>query len=148
MSYASFWRLASLLKPYMIQRNHAMALTNGPILPSVRLACALRYFAGGSSYDIAISFGIAISEVLESVWEIVDAIHKCPRFEMQFPASHEKQEEEIAEGFRRKSAADFDCCVGAIDGILIWIHRPSKACCTEASCDSGKFSVEGSLSLG
>lgn len=147
MSYASFWRLASLLRPYMIKRNHAMALTNGPILPSVRLACTLRYFAGGSSYDIAMSFGISNSEVLESVWEIVDAIHKYPEFEMQYPSSHEKQEQ-IAEGFRRKSAANFDCCAGAIDGILIWIHRPSKACCAEASCDSGKFFCGRKLKFG
>lgn len=138
MSYTSFSRLASRLQPYMIQRNHAMALTNGPILPAVRLASALRYFAGGATYDIAMSFGIANSEVLESVWEVLDAIHNCPAFELQFPVSHEKQQE-IVDGFRRKSDADFDCCAGAIDGILIWIHRPSKACCVDTACDAGKF---------
>ena len=147
MSYRSFWKLAALLQPYMRQRNLSKAWTNGPILPSVRLACALRYFAGGASYDIAIAFGIATSEVYESVWEIVDAIHNYPGFKLQFPESHEEQNL-IAEGFWKKSEANFDCCIGAIDGILIWIHRPSKKCCREANCDAGKFFCGRKLKYG
>lgn len=32
---------------------------------------------------------------------------------------------EVMEGFKQKSAVDIDCCVGAIDGILIWMNKPS-----------------------
>jgi hypothetical protein len=138
MSYQAFWRLASLILPFMNKRNLAKAHVNGPILPSVRLASALRYFAGGVSYDIATSFGIANCEVLESVWEVVDAIHAVPSLTIQYPESHDKQHQ-IANAFCAKSAANFDCCVGAIDGILIWIHRPSQKCCVQAGCDVGKF---------
>lgn len=138
MDIESFWKLSSILLPYMVRRKLAKACVNGPILPSVRLACALRYFAGGANYDIATSFGIAPSEVFESVWEVIDAIHQVPDFKLEFPESHDKQYK-IADSFKNKSSAGFDCCVGAIDGILIWIHRPSKLCCIEASCDAGKF---------
>ena len=147
MSYQSFWKLASILCPHMRQQNLAKAWINGPILPSARLACALRYFAGGASYDIALSFGIANSEVFESVWEVVDAIHKLPNFSLQFPESHEEQQR-LAQGFLNKSGAHFDCCVGAIDGILIWIHKPSKTCCNDASCDAGKFFCGRKLKYG
>ena len=37
------------------------------------------------------------------------------------------------------SRAGFDCCAGAIDGILTWTHTPSKKDCREAGCDEGKF---------
>jgi hypothetical protein len=55
-------------------------IRNGPIDTSVRLACALRYFAGGSAYDIACSYGIAYSEVHNSVWFVVEAVNTHPPF--------------------------------------------------------------------
>jgi hypothetical protein len=111
---------------------------NGPIYHSTRVACAIRYFAGGSPYDIATTFGISIAEVYFSVWEVVDALNLHPEFAIHYPESHEEQKQ-IAAGFQEKSGAGFDCCAGAVDGILIWIHRPSLECSREASCDTGKF---------
>ena len=35
--------------------------------------------------------------------------------------------------------ADFAICAGAIDGLLIWIGKPTPADCEEMPCDSGKF---------
>ena len=40
---------------------------NGLIPSMIRLSCAIRYFAGGSPYDIAISHGISVREVYTSV---------------------------------------------------------------------------------
>ncbi len=62
----------------MIGRNFAKATSNGPNFHNARLAYAFRYFAGGASYDIATTFGMAHSEVFESVWEVVDALYKSP----------------------------------------------------------------------
>jgi hypothetical protein len=138
MSFESFNKLAAKLKPYMHTRDFAKASANGPIFHTVRLACAIRYFAGGASYDICAAFGISNSEVMESVWEVVDALNECPEFAIQYPSCHQKQYE-IAAGFRAKSAADFDCCAGAVDGILIWTNRPSALCCNETGCDPAKF---------
>jgi hypothetical protein len=76
--------------------------------------------------------------MINSVWYVVDAINAYSEFQISYPADHEEQQA-IAEGFRRKSAANFDCCAGAIDGILVWIHKPSQEECTKAGCSDGKF---------
>jgi hypothetical protein len=55
-----------------------------------------------------------------------------------YPSDHCEQRA-IAHGFRQVSEADFDCCAGAIDGILIWIHKPSEKECESIGCSSGKF---------
>ena len=94
MTLDGFWRLHSILLPHIrtaINRNRDYQrkggrdggnytlppIPNGPISPSIRLGAALRYFAGGSAYDIVCVFGIAYSEVLSSVWTVVEAINQC-----------------------------------------------------------------------
>ncbi len=41
----------------------------------VRLACALRYFAGGSPYDLMGKYGISHTVVMESVWYVIQAVN-------------------------------------------------------------------------
>lgn len=143
MKYDTFNRLASLLSPYIIEssgkkqtsRNY---LHNGAISPEVRLACALRWFSGGSIYDIMTTFGIGHSDAINSCWYVVDAVNRHPSFTIKYPEDHDTQYS-IAEGFRKVSSADFDCCAGAIDGVLIWIHKPSIRDCVKSGCSSGKF---------
>lgn len=143
MSYFTFKRLATLLRPGIVlasgkkesSRNH---LHNGPILPEVRLACALRWFAGGSIYDIMTTFGVSHTDAIDSCWYVVDAVNTHPSLKIVYPDDHEVQHA-IAHGFSQVSAANFGCCAGAIDGILIWIHKPSLKDCIEAGCDAGKF---------
>ena len=48
-------------------------------------------------------------------------------------------QQQLADGFRGRSAAGFSSCVGAIDGMLVWIERPSTKDCLEAHCGSTKF---------
>jgi hypothetical protein len=45
----------------------------------------------------------------------------------------------MAAEFEAKSSAGFDCCVGAVDGILIWINRPNQKDCNLSGCNSQKF---------
>ena len=80
---------------------------NGPITSSVRLACAIRFFVGGSLYDITGKYGISHSEVMESVWYVVDAVNTVEEFTIVYPESAEKQEE-IAQEFKRVSQANID----------------------------------------
>jgi hypothetical protein len=105
---------------------------NGPITSSVRLGAALRYFAGGSLYDIMCVFCISLSEVLKSVWIVVDAVNDCPQFHISYPSSLEEQRRIVAE-FEAASTPKFRNCAGAIDGILIWMQKPSL---DEAVCRS------------
>ena len=111
---------------------------NGPITTSVRVACALRYFAGGSPYDLMAVYAISLTEVMNSVWYVVQAINDNPDFIISYPTSHDKQRE-IAEGFRKVSTANFDCCAGAVNGVLIWTHKPSEADAAKSGCASAKF---------
>jgi DDE superfamily endonuclease len=149
MNEASFWQLHRLVKPHMSsirlkkhdrkrQKTHKNGGKNGLISSEIRLSAAIRYFAGGRPDDIAISHGIAHSEVFYSCWKVVDAVNKCPELAFSFPASHALQKE-LALAFKAKSAAGIDCCVGATDGMLLWIERPGAADCERAHVGAKKF---------
>ena len=85
-------------------------------------------------------YGISHSEVMESVWYVVDAVNTVEEFTIEYPESAEKQEE-IAREFKRVSQANIDICASAIDGILIWIAKPSSKQAAIAKVNQGKFSV-------
>lgn len=111
---------------------------NGIISKEIRLAVALRYFAGGAALDIALVFGINHSDVFKSVWIIVDAINRTTLMDIEYPEKHETQRQ-IALDFKQNSAVGFDCCAGAIDGMIVWIHRPSSVECDEMGFGPKKF---------
>jgi hypothetical protein len=108
---------------------------NGLITTLTCLAIALRYFAGGSLYDLAPLFGVGRSNALWSVWLVVDAVHCTDVFNLVFPADHDAQRE-LARQFSTRSQAGFQCCVGAVDGILIWTLKPLPWSCKESKCDA------------
>lgn len=143
MEEASFWKLHGIPLPHMIvprsgKKKHKDGAANGIIHSSTRLSAALRYFAGGSPYDIAIAHGISHSDVFVSVWRVVDAANKCPELKIDFPADHSIQRS-IAAGFESKSNAGFSSCCGAIDGILVWTEKPTPKACCLAQCGEKKF---------
>lgn len=128
MEYDSFFLLLDILKPYFESKGRKRLRgkdPNGPITEASRLSQALRYFAGGDPLDICQTHNVAPSEPLRSVWIVVDAIHKASQLKIVFPATHFEQLK-VAEGFKKKSDVNFDNCVGAIDGIHIWTHKPTK----------------------
>ena len=96
------------------------------------MAIALRFFAGGDIYDIA------RTDAFASVWMVIEAVHRTQALQLVFPRNH-AQQRQLAMEFANRSQAGFDCCVGAVDGILIWIIRPSPSCCNVSKCDATKF---------
>ena len=94
------------------------------IRTEMRLSMAIRFFAGGDPYDIMVIHGVSYMSVFNAVWGIVDVVNNSPLLKITFP-THEEQEE-IALGFSTMSGADFDKVILALDGILIWIQKPSK----------------------
>ena len=156
LSYASFWRLHELLAPVIDgiaskirgyvpkhERDHgdkfsAPPVPNGIISRSVRLGIALRYFAGGSPYDIMVKYGVSHTSVFESVWIVVESVNSLSAFDISYPSCPEVQRN-IASGFRDASRVKFDCCAGAIDGILIWMHKPSQKEADNAGVGQKKF---------
>jgi hypothetical protein len=164
MQYASFWNLHNNLlmgteEARLMSRGYKKGgldggmyllspVTNGPIATSVRLACAICYFSGGSPLDIMLKYGMAHLEVMEGVWYVVEAVIKLGEFKIGYPESADKQDE-IAWGFQAASKANIDICAGAIDGILIWISKPSKKNAEKAEVSQQKFlcSCKEKLSL-
>jgi hypothetical protein len=144
MNYDTFNRLVSTSSPYVIAasckkqrpRNY---IHNGAISPEVCLACAICGFAGGSIYDLMTTFGIIHTDANDSCWYVVDAIHQHPNFTITYPNDHDNTQYSIAEGFRQVLSADIGCCAGAIDGVLIWTHKPTVQDCIMLGCNSGKF---------
>jgi len=61
-------------------------------------------------------------EVLHSIWTVVDATNQCS-CQKKLPSSHQHQME-MAREFQEDSQAGFNCCVAAMDGLLIWISKP------------------------
>ena len=155
MTFDAFWRLHSILLSHIEtaiskRRDYVRKggrdggnfslppIPNGPISTSIRLGAALRYFAGGSAYDICLMFGISHSEVLSCVWIVVDAINQCPQFQISYPASLEEQRR-IACGFEAASTPGIRNCAGAIDGILIWMQKPTQKEAAKTGVDQKKF---------
>jgi hypothetical protein len=147
MDTQSFWRLHRLLRPYLGGRIHPTSTSkkknrnggkNGIISSTIRLAAALRYFAGSSVYDIAIIHGISVTEVHQSVWRVVNAVNNCSDLKFEFPEDWAAQRL-VAAGFEKKSRAGFSICAGAIDGLLIWIEKPTAEDCEVAKCGPKKF---------
>jgi DDE superfamily endonuclease len=155
MSYTTFWVLCEKLetgilsavasratrrraittvatRDYEGYKDNGPPIPNGSIPTSVRLACALRYLAGANAYDLMTTYGVSHTTVLESVWFVIHAVNMEPSFHIEYPDDHDKQHE-IASEFCKASGVEFDNCAGAIDGILIWIHKPSE----KDAADSG-----------
>eukprot|EP00956_Cyclotella_meneghiniana_P023470 scaffold45715_cov37-Cyclotella_meneghiniana.AAC.1 len=61
-------------------------------------------------------------EPLTSVWFVVDAIHASSQLDIKFPESYTAQAE-CVQGFKSKSSVNIDCCLGAIDGMLVWMNK-------------------------
>ena len=82
MKFSTFKRLANELRIYIEgatgQVGRPRYTPNGPISPDVRLACAIRWFAGGSAYDIMRTYGISHTDTINSYWYAVDAINRHP----------------------------------------------------------------------
>lgn len=140
MRHDSFWRLLDIVEPHMRlppKRKRGKTI-NGDIVPALRLSMALRYFAGGDPGDIGPLHGCHPNEVTKSAFIVVNAIHKSQELAISFPRRHDEQER-IASEFCQKSAVNFWNCVGAIDGILIWTHRPTWPELTMLGYGASKF---------
>ena len=131
MTYDRLVDLVALLSPELAKTrsiHYRRNAVNGPISDELRVSMTLRFLAGGSVYDIALVYGTAVSTVYQIVGQVLDAIDKCPSLDITFPADHEEQAR-IAAEFKEISDAQFDCCIGVIDGMLVWTEKPSESDC-------------------
>ena len=76
-------------------------------------------------YDIMLTHGVSYTSVYLSAWGVVDAVNSTKELEFSFP-SHAEQRKNAA-GFYEMSGAMFNNVIGALDGLLILITKPSFA---------------------
>ena len=142
MHLETFLNLYSIVKEDLFQvmkyNDNCRRGPNGRIHPSVILACALRVFSGGDSYDLITTFGISKTMIHYSVDIVIETICKCEALKVEFPTSHTDQLR-IAKGFEEKSVPKFKKCVGAVDGMLVWISKPTEEECKKVGVGSAKF---------
>ena len=118
-----------------------MVLQMGWFLDQFVLLCLFGFLRGGSPYDLAVCHGISVKEVYRSVRLIIQAVNSSTsqQLRIKFPSSQHDEQHKLASGFEEKSGANFPSCVAAIDGLLIWTERPSKAQCVLSKCGPKKF---------
>lgn len=138
----SFWRLLDLIEANMGNKGKGKRkrgrTPNGHVSNGIRLAMALRYFAGGDPLDIASVYKVNRSLVYESVWLVIHAINSTKQLDIKFPTKHEEQQN-VANDFQARSTAGFNNCAGCLDGILIWIHKPSSVELAKLGIGGKKF---------
>jgi hypothetical protein len=142
-----FMKLHELLSPHLEEQfgngeRLCGATVNGNVPSVLRLSAAIRYFCGGSIYDIMLSHGLGKQTVRKSIYGVINAVNKCPELAFNengaaFP-SH-KEQFEIAEGFKEKSAVDFDKIILALDGMLVWTKQPTAAECEDLNVGERLF---------
>jgi len=104
--------------------------------PSIILVIAIRMFAGADPLDLITSFGVSKAVVHRSVDNVIDAVCKSKTLKIAFPKEHDEQPK-IAKKFEQISSAKFRNCVGAIDGMLVWINKPTEEECQKIGVGSG-----------
>ena len=122
LSKHSFTKALGYIEHLLEPKEQDKAKGNsGCIVPTVRFAVALRYLAGGSSWDIKLAFRLhSLSEFYKSVWMVVDAINSVPEFEIpDFPFDDPGLLVKLEEGFAAKSRSRaVRGCVGALYGCV------------------------------
>ncbi len=75
-------------------------------------------------YDLGSVYGISHTYVMDSIWHVEEAMNNYSKFAIGYPLSVVEQDNIVAD-FKDASSIDFNICAGAIDGILIWMQKPT-----------------------
>ena len=142
MHFETFLKLYRIIKMDLWQAMNYNPINrkgpNGSIQPTIILGSALRVFSGGDPLDLITTFGILKTMIHYIVDYVINAVCNCKALAIKFPLSHAEQLS-IARGFERKSTAGFNCCVGAVDGMLVWLSKPTETECKKVGVGSAKF---------
>ena len=131
MTAEAFDVLVEIVRPAVeVNVLKSMASTpqsNASIFPELVVAIGIRYLCGGSHHDITSYIGVSDSSFYRCRDLFMDAVlsSEDPRLAIHWPTTPEEYEE-IAKAFRAKSTHEImRNCVGALDGLLIQIRRPT-----------------------
>jgi hypothetical protein len=89
----SFAKLVRFLKPDIKTKNVPQAKRcriQGEVKPEVRLAVALRFFAGGQVEDLWLLYDISKTECYKSIWRVIDGVVRCEELAFREPRSEQE----------------------------------------------------------
>lgn len=120
------------------ERQAKNAKSGQLIVPEVRLAAALRCFAGGAVDDLALIYRISKSEVYDSVWAVVDAVNHAHKSELSMDLDDAEKLKTLKLEFRARSKKQvWAGQIGAVDGVHFKMNKPSD----KDVPDAGKYYV-------
>lgn len=125
MDLDAFNTLFDAIRPHLQAKDHQKGFASrGKVVEDeIRLAVALRWFAGGRAVDIADIFDLDKAMVYEYSYEVVTAINTT--FSITFPTNDDQALSQLATSFIQKQHGEvFDRCVGAVDGVHFKIISP------------------------
>ena len=128
MDFDSFNVLLERLRPHLEHSGKAklqeLRGNSGVVVSAeVKLAIALRYFAGGDVLDLMLIYGVSKPHVYTCVYGAIDAINAT--LELKFPLHDIERLKELEAGFRAKSRRQvWAGQVGAIDGVHFRMRGP------------------------
>jgi DDE superfamily endonuclease len=129
MDREGFNSLLRRIRGRMRNRNELQAIRSSGswVTKKTRLACTLRWLAGGSYVDICFAFAVGNSTFYKAdgiLWPTVDAL--LTELDMTFPINSRPTLERLGDEFGAYSHGAFQNCVGAIDGLVIRTRAPYK----------------------
>ena len=68
---------------------------------------------------------------------VVDFINQCSLLKLGFPTLQEKKH--ICEGYKRRSSIKLPNIIGSIDGMLVWVKKPSLETSDDIRCGQVNF---------
>ncbi|CAM9563148.1 unnamed protein product, partial [Hapterophycus canaliculatus] len=127
MSIDDFNDLYVMLRPRLEKNEIKGGGRNGTVRGEWSLAGALRWLAGGTIEEVMMGPNVAKSTAYSMVHDGIEAIVRCERLRIKFPTT-EAELQKTADGFRARSTEDvIKRCVGAADGLIVRILKPSKS---------------------
>lgn len=129
LSKSSFWVLHGIVADDLDDHSRLHALnSSGSVISSVtRLACTLRWLAGGSYLDICFEFGIGHGTFYQDdgiLWGTIVLIDDA--FEIGMPVHDADKLDEIQRLFSRECGGVLNNCVMAMDGWVCRTRQPYR----------------------
>jgi hypothetical protein len=102
---------------------------SGPVLPELMVAMSLRWLAGGQWQDIKKVYGVSKAHFNSLRKTFINAVVTCAALEIRFPdASDITALHLLALQFEGNASVPvFRGCVGALDGMTVFIKAPTAA---------------------
>jgi hypothetical protein len=128
MLSAAFQELVDLLRPRLQQNKMKSRARTGlrALTPEEKVMMFLRYLAGGKMQDIRKNI-CSKTFFYDTISQVCSAVNELPELKLHFP-SNESDIRDCAAGYGYRSLnVALRGCIGAVDGWLVEIQRPTEA---------------------